>query len=124
MKETSVEQARKVDMVKIIFWVVIQPWLLIGGLHSFRIISLFFGRFLFEFVVCRWCSFGGSLRTRARRCRARRMLDRGRGTLSTFSFEIEMGEYCTGSFPRLGNLSNWGTWATVLGLTFLTIGIP
>ena len=51
------------------------------------------------------------------------MTDRGRGILSTFSFEIEMGDYCTGSFPRLGNLSDWGTWATVSGST-LTIGIP
>ena len=95
-------------MVKIIFWVVIQSWLLICGLHSFWIISPFFGRFLFEFVICQWCSFGGSLRTRDRWCRVRRALNRGRGTLSTFSFEIEMGEYCTGSFPRLGNLSNLG----------------
>ena len=55
-KKGVLDQARNGDMVKIIFWVATQPWLLIGGLHSFRIISLFFSRFLFKFVVCQWPS--------------------------------------------------------------------
>ena len=78
----------------------------IGGFHSLRVIIQLLGGLLLEFVVCWWCSLDGSLRTRARRCRGRRVFSRGWGTLSTLSLEIETGEHRAGSFPKLGGLSN------------------
>ena len=78
----------------------------ISGFHPLRVIIQLLGGLLLEFVVCWWCSLDRSLRTRARRCRGRRVFGRGWGALSTLFLEIEMGEHRAGSFPKLGSLSN------------------